>query len=142
MNSNGESEVFNLNGVEVHAVVEPSRLCGYLAGQIRKLQPDWTLVSSEDRSQALLESALKADPARVIYLAHTPQMFPFGPASLYPGKRRTELIGQASAVITISPFVADYIRQWTGFESIIHHPPHYGPVRFRIVAALITITYC
>jgi glycosyltransferase involved in cell wall biosynthesis len=123
---NGEIDRFNLNGVDVHAVIEPSRLCSYLAEQIREFKPDWTLVSSEDRSQSLLETALKAHPSRVIYLAHTPQMFPFGPAGLYPGKRRTELIGQAAAIVTISRFVADYIQQWTGFEAFIHHPPHYG----------------
>jgi glycosyltransferase involved in cell wall biosynthesis len=127
---NGEIDVFNLNGVDVHAVIEPSRLCGYLAQQVREFKPDWTLVSSEDRSQSLLETALKVHPSGVIYLAHTPQMFPFGPAGLYPGKRRTELIGQAAAVVTISRFVADYIQQWTGFQSFIHHPPHYGPGPF------------
>ena len=123
---NGEIDRFNSNGVDVHAVIDPSRLCSYLAEQIREFEPDWTLVSSEDRSQSLLETALKAHPSRVIYLAHTPQMFPFGPAGLYTGKRRTELIGQATAVVTISRFVSDYIQKWTGFESFIHHPPHYG----------------
>ena len=123
---NAEVDVFNLNGVNVHAVVDPSRLYGYLVEQIREFKPDWTLVSSEDRSQSLLETALKVQPSRVIYLAHTPQMFPFGPAGLYPGKRRTELIGQATAIVTISRFVADYIQKWTGFESFICHPPHYG----------------
>ena len=53
-------------------------------------------------------------------------MFPFGPAGLYPGKRRTDLVGQAAAVVTISRFVAEYIQEWTGFESFICHPPHYG----------------
>jgi glycosyltransferase involved in cell wall biosynthesis len=124
--SDGEVDVFNVNGVEVHAAIEPSRLCSHLAEQIREFKPDWTLVSSEDRSQSLLETALKVRPSRVVYLAHTPQMFPFGPAGLFPGKRRTELIGQAAAIVTISRFVADYIQLWTGFESFIHHPPHYG----------------
>ncbi len=126
VSSNEGIDVFSLKGVDVHAVEEPSRLYGYLAEQIREFKPDWTLVSSEDRSQGLLETALKAHPSRVIYLAHTPQMFPFGPAGLYPGKRRTDLIGQAAAVVTISRFVADYIREWTGFESFTCHPPHYG----------------
>jgi glycosyltransferase involved in cell wall biosynthesis len=117
---------FHLNGVDVHAVIDPSRLYSYLAEQIREFNPDWTLVSSEDRSQSLLETALKVHPSGVIYLAHTPQMFPFGPAGLYPGKRRTELVGRAAAIVTISRFVSDYIREWTGFKSFIHHPPHYG----------------
>jgi len=123
---NGDIDRFNLEGVDVHAVIDPSRLCSYLAEQIREFKPDWVLVSSEDRSQSLLQTALKVYPSRVIYLAHTPQMFPFGPASLFPGQRRTELIGQAAAIVTISQFVADYIQKWTGFKSFIHHPPHYG----------------
>lgn len=130
VSSNGEIDVFNVNDVDVHAVIDPSRLYNYLARQIHEFKPDWTLVSSEDRSQSLLETALRVEPARVIYLAHTPQMFPFGPAGLYPGKRRTGLVGQTAAIVTISRFVADYIRKWTGFEPFIHHPPHYGPGPF------------
>ncbi|MGB7951165.1 MAG: amino acid adenylation domain-containing protein [Candidatus Binatia bacterium] len=136
MTGDGEIYRFELNGVKVHAVKEPTRLCSYLAQEIREFKPDWTLVSSEDRSQSLLETALKAHLSRVIYLAHTPQMFPFGPASLYPGNRRTELIGQAAAIITISRFVADYIKQWTGFESFVNHPPHYGSAPFPNLGAI------
>ncbi|MGH9895567.1 MAG: glycosyltransferase family 4 protein, partial [bacterium] len=126
VSSTGEIDIFDSKGVEVRAVAEQSRLYAYLMEQIREFEPDGILVSSEDRSQSLLEAALKVDPSRVIYLAHTPQMFPFGPAALYPGKRRTELIGRTSAIVTISRFVADYIEKWTGLEAAVHHPPHYG----------------
>ncbi|MGH7832597.1 MAG: glycosyltransferase family 4 protein, partial [Candidatus Binatia bacterium] len=126
VDSDREIDLFNSNGVEVRAVWDPSRLCPYLADRIREFTPDWVLVSSEDRSQSLLEAALKVAPSRVVYLAHTPQMFPFGPAGLYPGKKRTALIGQAAHIVTISRFVADYIRKWTGFESFVCQPPHYG----------------
>ena len=126
VNSNGGIDVFSLNGVEVHAVVDPSQLRSHLEDQIFSFEPDWTLVSSEDSSQNLLAAALAACPSRVVYLAHTPQMFPFGPASLYPGNARTELVGRAIAIVTISKFVADYIRQWTGFQAFVNHPPHFG----------------
>src|SRR5262245_12135709 len=43
-----ESEVFNLSGVQVHAVREPAHLRSYLLQSIASFQPDWTLVSSED----------------------------------------------------------------------------------------------
>ena len=62
VSGNGEIDVFNLKGVNVHAVVDPSRLYGYLTQQIREFKPDWTLVSSEDRSQSLLETALRLSP--------------------------------------------------------------------------------
>jgi amino acid adenylation domain-containing protein len=124
--SDGVVDIFMLNGVEVHCVVKAESLRAYLVEQIGEFEPDWTLVSSEDPSQSLLDGALRAHPGRVVYLAHTPQMFPFGPDSLYPGKARTELIGQAAGIVTISNFVARYIKEWTGFDSFVNHPPHFG----------------
>jgi amino acid adenylation domain-containing protein len=124
--ANGEAYIFEMNGVEVHAVIEPTRLRAYLTEQLRSFEPDWAFVSAEDQSQNLLDAALKVCPMRVVYLAHTPQMFPFGPASLYPGKTRTELVGQAAAIVTQSHFVGNYIKQWTGFEVFVNQTPHYG----------------
>jgi glycosyltransferase involved in cell wall biosynthesis len=121
-----EAVVFQLNGVEVHAVSNPNRIRAHWIDQIHRLNPDWVLMSSEDPSQSLLEAALKARPGRVVYLAHTPQMLPFGPASLYPGEARTHLVRQTAAVVTISRFVADYVEQWAGIPAFINHPPHYG----------------
>jgi glycosyltransferase involved in cell wall biosynthesis len=128
--SDGAVDIFRLNGVEVHCVVQASSLRAYLMDQIRAFEPDWTLVSSEDPSQNLLDAALSVSPSKVVYLAHTPQMFPFGPASLYPGKARTELVGRAAGIVTISEFVAGYIKEWTGFESFVNHPPHFGAAPF------------
>ncbi|HEX8150235.1 MAG TPA: condensation domain-containing protein, partial [Pyrinomonadaceae bacterium] len=131
----GGLDRFELNGVEVHAVVEPSRLRASLVEAVGEFGPDWTLVSAEDQSQNLLDAALGAcPPGRVVYLAHTPQMFPFGPASLYPGEARTQLVGRAAAVVTISEFVADYVRRWTGFEAFVNHPPHFGAGPFPQLA--------
>jgi amino acid adenylation domain-containing protein len=130
VHSDGAVDIFTLNGVEVHCVVKAESLRAYLVEQIREFEPDWVLVSSEDPSQNLLDAALRSHPRRVVYLAHTPQMFPFGPASLYPGKARTELVGQAAGIVTISNFVAGYIKEWTGFDSFINHPPHFGSPPF------------
>src|SRR5690349_20475857 len=73
------ADIFTLNGVEVHAVAEPSQLRGYLAEQLRGFAPDWTLVSSEDPSQQLFAAALRGSPGRVVYMAHTTSFLPFGP---------------------------------------------------------------
>ena len=124
--SGEHADVFMLNGVEVHTIRESGQLRAYLVKQLREFTPDWALVSSEDPSQNLLSATLKTCPGRVIYLAHTPQMFPFGPASLHPGKMRANLIGHAAAIITISEFVADYVKRWTGLNAFVNHPPHYG----------------
>ncbi len=50
--------VFHHHGVEVHAVINSSRLRNYLIDQIYEFQPTWTIVSSEDPGQGLLETAL------------------------------------------------------------------------------------
>jgi glycosyltransferase involved in cell wall biosynthesis len=128
--SEGGVAVFTLKGVEVHAVADPTRLRAYLMARVRQWRPDWTLVSSEDQSQNLLDAALRADSSRVVYLAHTPQMLPFGPVSLYPGNARTELIGRAAVIVTISNFVADYIKSHAGFDAFVNHPPHFGEAPF------------
>ena len=59
-----------------------------LRQQIREFQPDWVLVSSEDLAHGLLREAHHCAPGRVVYLAHTPQFYPFGPASWNPDRAR------------------------------------------------------
>ena len=122
--------LFAVNGVEVTAAQEASRLRAFLSQHLRSLNPDWILISSEDPSQNLLASALEYDERRVVYLAHTPQMLPFGPASLYPGEMRTDLIKRAAAIVSISHYVADYVQQWAGRQVFVNHPPHYGKPPF------------
>ena len=66
------------------AVEEPVRRVQVLRQQIREFRPDWVLVSSEDLGHALLREAHHSAAGRVVYLAHTPQFYPFGPASWKP----------------------------------------------------------
>jgi glycosyltransferase involved in cell wall biosynthesis len=124
-------QAFRINGVEVIAVREASQLRKSLTDNIVSFRPDWTLVSSEDPSQSLLAGALEHARTRVVYLAHTPQMLPFGPASLYPGEARTELVKKTAGIVAISNFVAEYVTRWTGREVFINHPPHYGEPAFQ-----------
>ncbi len=114
-----------LDGVRVRAVVAPEALRAQLLQRITDFRPDAILVSAEDPSQNLLSAVLARAAAPVVYLAHTPQLFPFGPASLYPSVSRTRLLGSAQGILTISQFVADYVKRWSGFESFLCHPPHY-----------------
>lgn len=131
---NKEAYVVHLNRVELHAVIESSQLRGYLIERLRRFDPDWVIVTSEDPSQNLLDAALKTCPSRVVYIAHTPQMFPFGPAGLYPGQARTDLVRQSAAIVAISRYVADYITQWTGRDVFVNHTPHYGSGPFPNLA--------
>lgn len=111
---------------EVHAVADPAKRAAVLKEQIAAFQPDWALVSSEDIGQALLRAAHEAAPGRVVYLAHTPQFYPFGPASWNPDREGAELAASSAAVIAIGHHTADYIHEHLGRRAEVIHPPIYG----------------
>ncbi len=112
--------------ITVYSVADPSRLREVLRAKITKLRPDWVLVSSEDLGQALLHEAQQSAPGRVVYLAHTPQMFPFGPASLNPNPAGAALVARAAAIVAIGNHTAAYIEQHLGRRPAVIHPPVYG----------------
>jgi hypothetical protein len=96
------------------------------------------LVSSEDLGHALLREAHESAPGRVVYLAHTPQFFPFGPASWNPDPSATELVAHAAAVVAIGHHTAAYICRHTGREAVVIHPPIYGSGPFPNLASFDT----
>ncbi len=102
-----------------------------LKEQAARFRPDWVLVSSEDLSHALLDEAHRAAPGRVVYLAHTPQFYPFGPAAWNASERaRQAVIGCAGSVAS-ARFTAAYIYENTGRRAAVIHPPIYGAAPFR-----------
>jgi hypothetical protein len=123
-------------GVEVVEVAERARQTTVLRREIREFQPDWVLVSSEDLGHGLLREAHDCAPGRVVYLAHTPQFFPFGPASWNPDAGATELVARAAAVVAIGQHTAAYICRHTGRQAVVIHPPIYGSGPFPNLASL------
>ena len=111
---------------EIHAVADPLKRAAMLKQQVGEFQPDWVLVSSEDIGQSLLRAAQEAAPGRVVYLAHTPQFYPFGPESWNPNREGAELVAEAAAIIAIGRNTADYIGAHLGRRAAVIHPPIYG----------------
>src|SRR5439155_17696273 len=68
-----------------------------LRAQIAEWRPDWVLISSEDLGHSLLREAFRSSPGRVVYLAHTPQFFPFGPESWHRDVEAARLLRGAAA---------------------------------------------
>jgi glycosyltransferase involved in cell wall biosynthesis len=136
-------EKFERNGVAVMGVAERTRLVAVLREQIREFQPDWVLVSSEDLGHVLLREAERAAPGRIVYVAHTPQFFPFGPASWNQDREATAVVGRAAAVIAIGHHTAEYVRTHAGRGAEVIHPPIYGsgpyPNLARFDEGLVTI---
>jgi glycosyltransferase involved in cell wall biosynthesis len=122
--------------IAVFAVEDPSRRIQVLRRQILEFAPDWVLVSSEDLGHGLLREAQHSASGHVVYLAHTPQFFPFGPASWNPDREAAELVAEAAGVVAIGHCVADYIARWLGREAVVIHPPIYGAGPFADYGAL------
>ena len=125
-------------GVQVFEIAERAGQVSELRRHIREFRPDWVLVSSEDLGHGLLREAHDAAPGRVVYLAHTPQFFPFGPASWNLDAGATELVARAAAVIAIGRHTAAYIERHTGREAVVIHPPIYGSGPFPNLASFDT----
>jgi glycosyltransferase involved in cell wall biosynthesis len=121
--------------IDLYAVAARSQLPAVLRERIRALQPDWVLVSSEDLGHVLLREAHHSAPRRVVYLAHTPQFFPFGPASWNPDARAASLVARAAGVVAIGSHTAGYIRRHIGRDAAVIHPPIYGDGPFADLAS-------
>jgi glycosyltransferase involved in cell wall biosynthesis len=115
----GDAVVFRLNGVEVHAVTDGSKLRERVMDQMNDFCPGWTLVASEDPGQVLLKACLP----RAIYLAQTTLMLPFGPGTFANFDRGVSYIKSARGVVSFSRYIQDYLRRWGGIESSFIPPP-------------------
>lgn len=113
----GAVVTFERAGVEVH-VLTAGNLRAYFASQIEAFQPSVILTSTDDPAQLLLEAALRAENARVIYLARATLAVPFGPDCAFPSDKRTARIRAVDRVVGVSEYVARYIRQYSGIPAV------------------------
>jgi glycosyltransferase involved in cell wall biosynthesis len=120
------AEMRRHESISVLPIDEPARRVQVLRREIAEMRPDWVLVSSEDLGHGLLREAHHAAPGRVVYLAHTPQFFPFGPASWNPERRAAELAAQSAGIVAIGRHMAEYIERELGRPAAVIHPPIYG----------------
>jgi glycosyltransferase involved in cell wall biosynthesis len=114
------------NGVTIVSVNDLVRRREVLSEEIRGFAPDFVLVSSEDLSHVLLREAARTAPDRLIYLAHTPQFFPFGRASWNQDAAAAALVRNARAIVVIGHRMRGYVHESLGCEAVVIHPPIYG----------------
>jgi len=120
------AELRHHESIAVLATDDPARRIQMLRQEIREFAPDWVLVSSEDLAHGLLREAHHCAPGRVVYLAHTPQFYPFGPASWNPDRAAADLVAQSAGIVAIGRHMADYIERELGRPATVIHPPIYG----------------
>lgn len=115
-----------VDGIRIFPVNDFVRHSGVLGEHIREFQPDWVLISSEDVSHVLLREAQSAALGRLVYLAHTPQFYPFGPASWNADAGAADIVRGACAVVVIGHHMAAYVERYLGRRAVVIHPPIYG----------------
>ena len=120
------AELGHHESISVLAVDDPGRRVQLLRQEIRDFRPDWVLVSSEDLAHGLLREAHHCAPGRIVYLAHTPQFYPFGPASWNPDRHAAGLVAQAAGIVAIGRHMAGYIQSELGRPAAVIHPPIYS----------------
>lgn len=123
------------SGVVIHSADDPGAERELLRRHIAEFDPEVLLVSSEDLSHVLLREAHRSGAAAVVYLAHTPQFFPFGPESWNPDPQAAELVKGCAAIVAIGEHVAGYIERAIGVRPRVIHPPSYGSGPFARDAA-------
>src|SRR4051812_10823717 len=107
-----DADTIDAYGIDIRSVRDLSRRASVVSDHIRDFQPDWVLVSSEDLSHVLLREVHSTAAGRLVYLAHTPQWYPFGPASWNPDAQATEIVRTAAGVVAISHAMAAYISEF------------------------------
>jgi surfactin synthase thioesterase subunit len=112
---------FMLGGVDVHTLTRDPNLRGYFARQIREFDPDVVVLSTDDPGQLLLEAALEAPRARVVFLVRATIALPFGPDSSAQSAIKTARLREADRVVGVSEYVAGYARQY-GAMNAVHVP--------------------
>lgn len=121
----------SVDGISIRSVPQLQREHVLVAQEIRAFAPDWVLVSSEDVAHVLLREVAHTAPERLVYLAHTPQFFPFGPESWHKDEKASAAIRRAAGVVSIGHHMAGYIGKHLGREVAVIHPPIYGHPPYR-----------
>jgi len=107
---------FRWNGVDV-AVVTNAPMRASLAREVELFRPGIILTSTDDPAQMLLEVALRAPGARVVYLVRATLACPFGPDCAFPSATQTDQIRQVDRIVAVSEYVAAYVRRHGGMEA-------------------------
>ena len=109
---------FQLNGVDTRVLTLDPHLRAFFDSQIRDFDPDVILTSTDDPGQLLLQGALHAPRARVVYLVRAIIGLPFGPDSPFVNDAKTAAIRRADGVVAVSENVAEYARRWGRLDAV------------------------
>jgi glycosyltransferase involved in cell wall biosynthesis len=96
---------------------------------LRTFMPDWTIIC--ENGVLLLAIALEEyDPSRIIIVAQsTITNLPTESDGVIENHIRS-LLRQTRGIVTVSNFMRNYIKEWSGLDSTVLYLPSYGPGPF------------
>jgi glycosyltransferase involved in cell wall biosynthesis len=112
---------FRLDGVDVRVFTHGRSIRRWTADRIRELHPEIILVSTDDPAHLMLDAALRADSAKIVYLIRALIALPFGPCSPHPNSRATNVLRHLDGATAVSEHVAAYARRY-GHMQAAHVP--------------------
>lgn len=107
-----------LDGVDVRVLTVSPHLRAFFGQQIAEFDPDIILTSTDDPAQLLLEVALGAPRARVVYMVRAIIATPFGPDSAMPSVAKTAALRRVDGMVAVGESVAQYVRRFGGMECV------------------------
>lgn len=107
-----------LDGVDVRVLTVSPHLRAFFGQQIAEFDPDVILTSTDDPAQLLLEVALGAPRARVVYMVRAIIATPFGPDSSMPSAVKTAGLRRVDGMVAVGEAVAQYVRRFGGMECV------------------------
>jgi FkbM family methyltransferase len=116
--SQGASIRFRLNGVHVSVLTRDSMLRAFFSAEMRAIDPDVIIASTDDPAHLMLDTALRSPRARVVYLVRATIALPFGPDSSFPSPTKTADLRHADGAVAVSEYVAEYARKWGGMDAV------------------------
>lgn len=118
VSASGHGIHMRLGGVDVRILTRSAELRAYFKDTIAGFDPDVILTSTDDPAQILLDVALRAPRARVVYLLRAIVAAPFGPDSAAPNAAKAALLRHVDGAVGVSEYVADYARSWGGLDAV------------------------
>ena len=106
-----------VGSVDVRILTRDPAIRPYFLGQIQEFKPDVILTSTDDPAHLMLDVALRAPRARVVYLIRATVALPFGPDSSVQSEALTRVLRQADGVLAVSEYVARYARHWGNLDA-------------------------
>ncbi len=96
----------------------------WLRKQFKEYQPDIVIVSADPRYY-LLKTFSTLCPEKVVFIVHSHEHLPFGPLSRKKSEEQSDVIKQASLIISVSQYSRAYIKEWGNVNSHVLSFPVY-----------------